>query len=269
MFFNPSLTLTDLGIPEPPEVAEAHEMAVIVRTLANVAPPAPSPRTTTAETVEDDMRRYLADRELRSLAQETNRDFERHANDLTRNIYYKAAPGLIPEVSKRAGKPLKLITDAAKHITPDDTAETILERDKAAADTWRKREDLDAAWSLLNAAARVQRMLGEMVRTIPANTPEHELLWWVDVTDHHHLARLEHESNVDCPGGRFLALAHAGHALALATPEEFMTRVRHVEETAEAEATRGQRAALAREEARNRDIGERLVNAHERVMVRE
>lgn len=269
MFFDPSPILTDLGIPEPSEVADAYKMAGTVQALANLSPAEVLPHTTSAATVEDDMRRYLIERELRTYAQEMNRHFQRHAHDLTRDIYRRTAPDLIPEVSKRAEKPLKVITDAAKHLHPDDTAETAIERGKAATDAWRKRDQLEEARGLLSRAAQVQRMLGELVRTIPANTPEHDLLWWVDAEDHNHLARLVHETDANGPGGRFLALAHAGHSLALATPEQFMSRVQHIAETAEDESTRGQRAARARIEARNREIGERLVAAHERTMVRD
>jgi hypothetical protein len=269
MYYDPTGTLADLGIPEPAEITEAYEMASIVRRLANISASEVLPHTTTTETVVDDMRRYLADRELRGYAQEVNRHFQRHADDLARQIYFKAAPTLIPEICKRAAKPLKVITDAAKHITPDDTAETVLERTKAAADTWRKRAQLDEAASLLRATAHAVQMLGELVKTIPANAPDHPLLWWTDVDDHNHLARLTHEvKGADCPGGMFLALTHAGHDLDLAMPAEYMERVRHIEGTAQAEATRGQRAAREREGERNRQLGERLVAAHERVMVR-
>lgn len=272
MFFDPHQTLTDLGIPHPPEVAAATEMSNVLRAMSFGADqrPVPNPRTSTPETLKDDMRAHLADVGMRALAQDLVRNFESHARDTIRDVYFRAAPTLIPDITKRAGKHLKIITDAARHIGPDDTAETVLERDKAAIDTWRNRDTLDDARGVLDAATQVLRMLGELVRTIPTNTPEHDLLWIVDADDHNHLARLTAEFHrADCPGSHYLALAHAGHTLAVATPDEFMARVHTIESAAEAEATFEQRKAQAREQARNRDFGERMVETHQRLMVRE
>lgn len=270
MFFDPTYTLSDLGIPTPDGVAEANRMAEVVQELAFSEPPAVLPAVTTAETVEADLREYLTARALRTHAQEVNRHFQRHAADLTLEVYVESAPGLIAEVCKRSVKPLKMITEAARYITPDDSGDSVLERDQAAVDTWRKRDQLDEAASLLNAAVRAQRLFGELTRTIPANTPEHPLLWWIDVDDHNHLARIAHEMDgIDCPGGKYLALAHEGHTLALARPEVFMQRVHRIDAAAEQEATRGQRDARAREEARNRRIGEQFVAAHEQLFVRD
>lgn len=263
MYFDPTADLIGWGIKPPAGSEEAAEMAAIVSALAFEKPAEVMPTTTSAETVQADLGAYVQAMAVHRYAMDVNRHFEQHARAGVRHLYIKAAPDLIEPVRKKAAKPLKVIATAAAVITPDDDGDSILARgDQAAIDTWRKREAIDAAASELCRVADVTEMLGYLAGKIPGNADSNPILWWTAVTDHNHLDRLTAEvKGADCPGGMFLALIHKGHALEIATPEEYAKRLQAVAASRHAEATRGQRAVQEREEEKNRRVGQKWLDA--------
>lgn len=267
-YFDPTNSLHELGIAVPAKLEDAHAAWSVVSDLANDVPAEVTPATSTPATVAADIRAHVERKAVQSYAREVLPMFARQARDLSLELYRADAPRIIKDLRASTTPRLKVLTKAAEHIGPDDTAETVIERDKAAVDTWRKRDELEDVAGELWSAAYLTSMLAEVFRLTKADIPDP--LWWINVTDHNQLARIkanewDYSRHVD----RFLALMRGGHTVALATPEEAQARADAVARSREAEAARPFQDRLAAQNERDRRKGEALIAAHERLMVRE
>lgn len=250
MYYDPSQHLDSLGIARPEGVDNANAAHAKIRSLAagehlcEVAP-----HTTTAEHLVERMREYVEGRALQAYAREIEPQFGRQARQEVREAYAADASRLLEELRAATTSPLKLITTAAQHIGPDDDGASVVERDQAVIKAWRNREQIDAAADTLDSILGATQALADLTGNLPSGEFP-TLLWWTEVSDHHELDALEEVWSADCPGSGYLALAHAGHELRLATPDQLAKRVVAVASSRHMEAIAGERAQAEQERAK-------------------
>jgi len=265
-YFDPTDDLSILGIARPTGVDDALGSLAALTAIAHASPePADFLDLTpekVAEVVDQHARAIVARDHVRTNMPWLTKQTEKRV----RRAYLDAAADLIDQLHALAAKHLAVILTAAKHLRPDDTAESVVERGGEALKLWRKREEIDTAAMHLDLIADVTDMLARAIGRLPGNAYSHPWVWFTKVDTDDQASALQHIfSKADGVGGGLLAAAHAGHALTFAKPEDVAARSAAILASRDKPAIARQQAA-EREAAANRAEGQRWVDAAERVI---
>lgn len=231
---DPTYYLDKIGLDAPPELADIWALAAEVREMANVctAPsPAPHAEDFTAGNIGHAIRERVIAEQVQAWARVNVADFERHAGSQARELYAAKAEEYLPKVAKATQRPLRTLTEAARHLHADDTAETVLERGEAAIKAWKDRDALKRADDQLSAAPALSVYFGQRLhdstreqRATLRDLPE--VLWWLDIHEVDELDRVDEELWDSSGADRWLEVIQAGYKPKLASPAEALERAR-------------------------------------------
>lgn len=256
--------LTTLGINRPPGVDDGHAAYAEVRRLAFVELDPVTPATTTAETVAEDLARYALAESTKAMAQRHTADFERVAELGAREALAADADRLLDEIMRATNEPLTRVSEFAKHLTPNDTADDVVERGSRAIGAWRDLHELEEAAGALDAAQSAVELLAVLAGdTRPRKIPSRH--WWLGSTENPATPESWDRSG---HGRGYLAAHAAGRRLALVDVHEAAARYAAEIATEEEKRQRPAREAEKRREAKQMEKARRELAAHERLLAR-
>lgn len=255
-------SLSALGVDRPGGVDEAYTASAEAHRLAFTPPHPVDPATTTAQRVAEDLARYARDESIQKLAQRMNVDFERVANRAARDAFVADNARLRTEITKATHQPLRTVAKFAKHLRPDDTAESVLSRGNESVNAWRDRATLGDAVNKLDAAQNAAELLAVLIGdTRRGKIPARH--WWLGDTENPATPDMWNRSGV---GRGYLAAHIAGHQLALADVHHAAARQAAEIAADKVERARPKREFEKRQEAKQMERARRELAAHERLL---
>ena len=249
-----------LGITRPGEVDHATSVLDRLRLVAHQPVPDPVGPDTPLDQVDARLRESALAAAARLHAQTIFRDVERATAVAIREAYTSAAVELLTALQKRSEAPTAMLAAAAEVLGADDTAESVVTRDIASVEAWRRLDQLDTAAADLDA---VQKATVSLAR-LAGEPTEPTVLWWVPCSTSLELDAATAAMRDYRGVRRWLAWHQLGRGVSLASPGEHAERAAAVT----ADRRRTEAEAARRIDATRRDQNRPLVEAWQTTVLR-